>query len=61
MAQDKTEWASLHMIFLGILILGDSLMLSIPLDKKERALAMLNCLVDSKKATVKQLQNLNGF
>ena len=60
-AEDKTEWASFHIVFLGILILGDSMMLSIPLDKRDRALATLNRLADSKKATVKQLQNLMGF
>ena len=60
-AIEKTEWASEMVIFLGILLNGQSLTLSIPLDKKEKALKLLNDLTGKKKATVKQLQALTGY
>ena len=55
---DKTEWASMQIVFLGILLDGRRFMLAIPLDKREKALTMLKYLIEKQKATVKQLQNL---
>ena len=59
-SEEKTEWGSQSLVFLGILIDGTSLMLCIPLDKRTRVLHMLQSIVQKKKATVKQLQQLTG-
>ena len=60
-ALEKTNWASSTIVFLGILMEGDTLTLSIPNEKRVRATHLLSKLKDSNKATVKQLQSLTGF
>ena len=55
---DKTEWASELLIFLEILLNGWDMVLSVPLEKKEKAVSMLQYLLDKSKATVKELQVL---
>ena len=60
-AVEKTEWASTMIVFLGILLNGEQLLLCIPLEKKQKALKLLNDLTGKKKATVKQLQVLTGY
>ena len=62
-SMDKTEWASDLMIFLGILLDGNNLVLALPAEKRRRAIEMLEIFVDKsrEKATVKQLQKLCGF
>ena len=60
-AIEKTEWADTVIVFLGILLNGASLTLSIPLDKRTKALNLLKELTGKKKATVKQLQILTGY
>ena len=61
MSVDKTKWANNYQIFLGILMDGVNFTLSIPKEKKDRALTMLNIFSDKKKATVKHLQVLTGY
>ena len=58
---DKTEWASTATTFLGILIDGENLVLSIPNEKRVRALSLLKQLSCKHKATVRQLQSLTGY
>ena len=60
-SDDKTEWATEKILFLGILLDGITATLAVPLDKKERALRMLQGLLNRKKATVKELERLSGF
>ena len=60
-ALDKTEWATVRIIFLGILLDRQSMTLAIPLEKRLRAIQMLQVMVSKKKATVKELQTLCGF
>ena len=60
-SMNKTEWGSIRIVFLGIMLDGESLTLGIPLDKRVRAISMLQELIDKKKTTVKQLQRLCGF
>ena len=48
-ALEKTEWASTMLIFLGILMNGKSLTLSIPLEKKHKALCLLSDLTGKRK------------
>ena len=59
-ATEKTEYAERMIIFLGILLDGKDMVLRIPIKKREKALKMLN-FTDSKKATVKELQELCGY
>ena len=60
-ALEKTEWGSEMTIFLGILLDGRFLRLGIPLDKRDRAIQMLEDIIRKKKATVKELQCLCGY
>ena len=60
-SQEKMVWASSKIVFLGILILGKTLKLSVPIDKQDRALTMLTYLMQKKKATVGELERLAGF
>ena len=60
-AIEKTEWATTLIIFLGILLDGERLLLSIPLDKRDKALKLLRDITGKKKITVKQLQVLTGY
>ena len=52
---EKTEWATTIIAFLGILMDGERLLLSIPMEKQEKALRLLNEITEKNKITVKQL------
>ena len=58
---EKTQWPVTRLVFLSMLMDGDLMIISIPTDKKNRAVSMLNLMVDGKKAMVHQLQSLCGF
>ena len=60
-AFDKTEWAAETMTFLGILLDGRNFILSIPIEKREKAEYLLKLLMGKNKATVRELQGLCGF
>ena len=60
-ADEKTEWSSMLMVFLGILLDGRKQILAIPEEKRLKALNQLCALVDRKKATVKELESLAGL
>ena len=60
-AIEKAKWASEYVVFLGILLDGCKLVLCLPLDKREKAIKMLQIMISKKKATVKQLQELCGY
>ena len=60
-ALEKTEWASARIVFLGILMDGEFMILAIPQEKRERAIKMLREFIIKKKATVQELQKLCGF
>ena len=60
-AVEKTEWATEIIVFLGILLNGRALTLSIPLDKQEKTLKLLNNFTGKKRATVRDLQVLTGY
>ena len=57
---DKTEWASNIMIFLEILINGVTHTLSIPENKRNKALELINWAIQRKKVTIKFIQRLTG-
>ena len=60
-AFNKTEWASTRIFFLGILLDGNNHLLAVPVEKREKALRLLNNFIDKHKATVKQIQSLAGL
>ena len=60
-AVEKTEWGMTRIIFLGILLDGDNLVLGIPEEKRNRAIAMLTLFINKKKSTVKEMQRLAGY
>ena len=60
-ADEKTEWAVSVLVFLGILLNGKLMSLGIPEEKCQRAIYLLSKLVDKKKATVKEIQQLCGY
>ena len=62
-AIEKTEWAGECIIFLGILLNGRHFILSIPIEKRDKAIKMIKNLLDwvKPKATVKELQELCGY
>ena len=59
-ATEKTEWAAARVVFLGILLDGETHTLSVPESKRCQALNQLGCFIDKRKATVRQLQSLAG-
>ena len=60
-AMEKTFWAARTTVFLGMMLLSDSMCLSVPEDKRLKAIKMLQYLIEKKKATVKELERLAGF
>ena len=60
-AEDKTEWASMRIVFLGILIDGKFMILTVLEEKRWRAVKLLKTFIDKKKATVRDLQVLCGY
>ena len=60
-AMDKTEWPETRMVFLGNLLDGEQLIVVIPLEKKLKAMNMINEFTGRKKTTVKKLQVLTGY
>ena len=59
-AQDKTEFANSQIVFLGILLNGETHSLAVPLDKRLKALHLLNRAINSKKVTILFVQQLTG-
>ena len=60
-AEEKTEWAMTVLVFLGILLDGRHLTLSLPIEKQEKALKLLIDITNKKKATINQIQTLTGY
>ena len=48
-AFNKTEWASTRIVFLGILLDGINHVLSVPVEKRDKAMKLLNNFVDKRK------------
>ena len=60
-SKEKTEWGSVRIIFLGMLLDGIKCIITIPEDKRLRAQNMLELILSKRKATVKELEKLAGF
>ena len=59
-SMERTEWATSRIMFLGILLDGKNHRLCLPIDKRVKALNMVQNIKGKKKATVKELQILCG-
>ena len=60
-ANDKTEWGTVRLVFLDILMDGEFMICSIPEDKHNKAINLLKTMLEKKKATVQDLQSLCGY
>ena len=62
-AEEKTEWASRNqkMIFLGLLLDGRNFVITIPEQKRLKALNWLKMVIANRKAKVKDLEKLTGL
>ena len=60
-AEEKTEWGTERLIFLGILIIGNKLLLSVPKDKRLKALNYACMMMDKRKSTIHDLQKFTGY
>ena len=58
---DKTCWAMQVIVFLALLLDTVRQTLSIPVEKRDKAVRLLNDIVDKKKATILELQQLTGL
>ena len=61
MSEEKTVWASVRVVFLGILLDGEHFLLVIPVEKKLWAIELLEKFSGKRKAIVGDLQALCGF
>ena len=59
-SMEKTEWATQLIVFLGVLLNGRTLTMSVPMEKTEKAMLLLNQAINSKKAMVKFIQRMTG-
>ena len=60
-SSEKTEWASSKIIFLGILLDRDNHILSIPQEKRIKAINLLKMVISNKKIMVHWIQKLTGL
>lgn len=61
LSPEKTCWATQIIIFLGMLINTLTQTISIPVEKRDRALGEIDIVLRSKKITVHELQKLTGL
>ena len=60
-AMEKMEWATEVLTFLGIFLDGRHYVLSIPLEKRDKAISLLNKMLRKNKTTIWDLQALCGY
>lgn len=58
---EKTVWATQVIVFLGMLINTVSQTVSIPLDKRDKAVQQIQAIIHSKKVKILELQKLTGL
>ena len=61
MALEKTEWATVRIVFLGTLLDGERWCLCIPNEKRTKALSQIRLMMSKRSATIKQIQALTGI
>lgn len=60
-SMEKTFFGAREIVFLGILINTETRTISIPTDKRDRALTELDSIIRGKKATVLEIQKITGL
>ena len=60
-AEDKTEFVTQVIVFLGILLDGENFVLALPEEKCNKAINWIQSMLVKKKTTVKELEKLVGF
>ena len=58
---DKTEWGTTIIVFLGILLDGNRMVLAVPEEKRIKALNLLQNFVNKKSGLVKEMYRLAGL
>ena len=58
---EKTQWAEGRIVFLGMLLYGRYLTISVPEDKVQKAIQHLNQLITQRKVTIKLVQQVAGL
>ena len=59
-SDEKTEWATQLIVFLGILMNGKLLKLLVPEEKRFKAINLIQEVMQKKKVTIKEIQKLTG-
>ena len=54
------EWGTTLIVFLGILLNGRSYTLSIPMEKRNKAVQLIQTAISKRKVTVHFIQKLTG-
>ena len=60
-AEEKTKMAEQQMVFLGLLLDGENFLITVPENKRIKALNWLNKMIDNKKTTMKEVEQLAGL
>ena len=60
-SEEKTEWSSSLMTFLGILLDGKNHLLAIPQEKRIKAINILKMVISQCKITIHWIQKLRGL
>ena len=60
-SEEKTEWATQCIVFLGMLLDGSRHVLVVPEEKKYKAIGLLKQVKSVKKITIKKVQELTGL
>ena len=58
LAKEKTVWAMMYAVFLGVLLNGKRFLIALPVEKIKKAVDLLRIIIDKKKTTVKEVQQL---
>ena len=61
LSADKTEWPTTRIIFLGMLLDGQHLTISIPQQKITKAVNIINHIKDKRKVKIKEIQQMTGL
>ena len=59
-SEDKTEYAAPVMVFLGTLLNGQQMIISLPLEKITKAYNLIQYAIQKRKVTIKFVQQLTG-
>ena len=58
---EKTFWATTRLVFLGMLLDSENQVVCLPINKVEKGRVLIQSMLNRKKTTLKELQQLYGF